>query len=59
MNTMIPVVVVFRCCGFSPGPELSVLLSAPPMWGADNPQVWDQGWQHWAVWMNGVFVLTF
>lgn len=56
---MIPVVVVFRCCGFSPGPELSVLLSAPPMWGADNPQVWDQGWQHWAVWMNGVFVLTF
>jgi len=31
----------------------------PPVWSAGNRQVWDQGWQHWGVWINGVFVPTF
>ncbi|KMO75345.1 hypothetical protein EV589_4006 [Mycobacterium sp. BK558] len=30
-----------------------------PTWAAGNPQVWDQGWQHWGVWLNGVFVPTY
>ncbi|BBX70015.1 hypothetical protein [Mycolicibacterium psychrotolerans] len=30
-----------------------------PVWAAGNPQVWDQGWQHWGVWLNGVFVPTY
>jgi hypothetical protein len=32
---------------------------APPVWAAGNKQVWDAGWQHWGVWMNGVFIPTF
>ncbi|MGV0804729.1 hypothetical protein [Mycolicibacterium setense] len=32
---------------------------ASPAWGAGNPQVWDEGWNHWGVWMNGVFVPTY
>ena len=31
----------------------------PPAWAGGNPQVWDQGWQHWGVWINGVFVPTY
>ncbi|BBX16310.1 hypothetical protein [Mycolicibacterium duvalii] len=30
-----------------------------PVWAAGNPQVWDEGWNHWGVWLNGVFVPTF
>lgn len=30
-----------------------------PMWAQGNPQVWDEGWQHWGVWVNGVFVPTY
>ncbi|MFS0896393.1 hypothetical protein [Mycolicibacterium litorale] len=30
-----------------------------PAWANGNPQVWDQGWQRWGVWLNGVFVPTF
>ncbi len=32
---------------------------APPAWAMGNPQVWDEGWQHWGVWMNGVFIPTY
>ena len=32
---------------------------APPAWAAGNKQVWDAGWQHWGVWVNGVFIPTF
>ncbi len=31
----------------------------PPLWAQGNPQVWDSGWNHWGVWMNGAFVPTF
>lgn len=31
----------------------------PPVWANGNQQVWDQGWNHWGVWVNGVFVPTF
>lgn len=30
-----------------------------PLWAQGNPQVWDEGWQHWGVWVNGVFVPTY
>lgn len=30
-----------------------------PSWADGNKQVWDAGWNHWGVWMNGVFVPTF
>jgi hypothetical protein len=30
-----------------------------PLWGNGQPVVWDQGWQHWGVWLNGAFVPTF
>lgn len=30
-----------------------------PLWAQGQPQVWDQGWQHWGVWMNGVFIPTY
>ncbi|STZ74137.1 Uncharacterised protein [Mycolicibacterium fortuitum] len=43
----------------APPPAWAPPTPAPPTWGAGNPQVWDQGWQHWGVWMNGVFVPTF
>jgi hypothetical protein len=25
-------------------------------WANGNQEVSDQGWQHWGVWINGVFV---
>lgn len=31
----------------------------PPSWAAGNKQGWDDGWQHWGVWINGVFVPTY
>ncbi|MGE0216877.1 hypothetical protein [Mycolicibacterium sp.] len=31
----------------------------PPLWAQGNPQVWDEGWQHWGVWLNGVFIPTY
>lgn len=31
----------------------------PPSWANGSPQVWDEGWQHWGVWMNGVFIPTY
>jgi hypothetical protein len=30
-----------------------------PLWANGSPQVWDAGWQHWGVWLNGVFVPTY
>jgi hypothetical protein len=30
-----------------------------PAWANGQKQVWDQGWQHWGVWMNGVFIPTY
>ena len=30
-----------------------------PSWANGQPQVWDEGWQHWGVWLNGVFVPTY
>lgn len=30
-----------------------------PLWANGNPQVWDAGWQHWGVWVNGVFIPTY
>ncbi|MGE2717549.1 hypothetical protein ACQI4L_26100 [Mycolicibacterium litorale] len=30
-----------------------------PAWANGSPQVWDQGWQRWGVWLNGIFVPTF
>lgn len=30
-----------------------------PSWANGNPQVWDAGWNHWGVWINGVFVPTY
>ena len=30
-----------------------------PLWANGQPQVWDQGWQHWGVWLNGVFIPTY
>lgn len=30
-----------------------------PVWSMGAPQVWDAGWNHWGVWMNGTFVPTF
>jgi hypothetical protein len=32
---------------------------APPVWANGAPQAWDEGWQHWGVWLNGVFVPTY
>ncbi len=32
---------------------------ADPIWAQGNPQVWDSGWNHWGVWINGAFVPTF
>jgi hypothetical protein len=30
-----------------------------PSWANGQPQVWDTGWNHWGVWLNGVFVPTY
>ncbi|WP_137149229.1 hypothetical protein [Mycolicibacterium sp. CR10] len=30
-----------------------------PLWAQGQPQVWDQGWQHWGVWLNGAFIPTY
>jgi hypothetical protein len=30
-----------------------------PLWANGQPQVWDEGWNHWGVWLNGVFVPTY
>ena len=30
-----------------------------PAWAHGSPQVWDNGWNHWGVWMNGVFIPTY
>ena len=30
-----------------------------PSWANGNKQVWDEGWNHWGVWINGVFVPTY
>ena len=30
-----------------------------PVWANGEPQVWDTGWEHWGVWLNGAFVPTF
>ena len=30
-----------------------------PAWAQGNSQVWDSGWNHWGVWINGTFVPTF
>lgn len=30
-----------------------------PVWANGNPQVWDAGWNHWGVWVNGTFIPTF
>ena len=30
-----------------------------PTWANGNKQVWDSGWQHWGIWINGVFVPTY
>lgn len=56
-----PMVAMTIPGGPNPGqpPASAPPAPAPPMWGAGNPQVWDDGWQHWGVWMNGVFVPTF
>lgn len=32
---------------------------ADPAWANGNPQVWDAGWNHWGVWVNGTFIPTF
>ncbi|WP_076197406.1 hypothetical protein [Mycobacterium sp. GA-1841] len=47
--------------GPNPGspPAWAPPTPAQPAWAAGNPQVWDEGWHHWGVWMNGVFVPTF
>ncbi len=56
-----PMVAMTIPGGPNPGPPPSwaPIAPPPPMWGAGNPQVWDEGWHHWGVWMNGVFVPTF
>jgi hypothetical protein len=30
-----------------------------PTWAAGNKQVWDEGWNHWGVWVNNVFIPTY
>ncbi|MCX2713781.1 hypothetical protein [Mycolicibacterium sp. J2] len=30
-----------------------------PVWANGNPQVWDAGWNHWGVWVDGTFIPTF
>ena len=30
-----------------------------PLWANGQPQVWDEGWNHWGVWQNGVFIPTY
>lgn len=30
-----------------------------PLWANGQQQVWDEGWNHWGVWVNGAFVPTF
>jgi hypothetical protein len=30
-----------------------------PLWANGQQQVWDNGWNHWGIWMNGVFVPTY
>lgn len=48
-----------------PGPTVTAPPSwappkpAEPAWSMGNPQVWDAGWNHWGVWVNGTFVPTF
>jgi hypothetical protein len=32
------------------------MVRGSPSWANGNQEVWDQGWQHWGVWINGVFV---
>lgn len=52
-----------------PAPPAGPTVASPPAWAppkpvepawADgNPQVWDAGWNHWGVWVNGTFIPTF
>ena len=30
-----------------------------PIWANGSLQVWDEGWNHWGVWLNGVFIPTY
>ncbi|HZQ31787.1 MAG TPA: hypothetical protein VFB19_08640 [Mycobacterium sp.] len=47
--------------GPSPGspPAWAPPKPVEPSWANGAQEVWDQGWQHWGVWMNGVFVPTY
>ncbi|AFM17685.1 hypothetical protein Mycch_2925 [Mycolicibacterium chubuense NBB4] len=40
-------------------PDWAPAKPVDPSWAADNRQVWDQNFQHWGVWMNGVFIPTY
>lgn len=42
-----------------PATGMGAAGSPPPAWAMGNPQVWDDGWQHWGVWKNGVFIPTY
>ena len=52
-----------------PGPPPGPTVTGPPSWAPPRPaqpvwsngvpQVWDAGWNHWGVWMNGTFIPTF
>jgi hypothetical protein len=42
-----------------PPPAWAPPKPVDPVWANGNPQVWDKGWNHWGVWLNGVFVPTY
>ncbi|WP_276069716.1 hypothetical protein [Mycobacterium yunnanensis] len=42
-----------------PPPPYAPPRPVDPIWADGNPQIWDRGWNHWGVWLNGVFVPTF
>jgi hypothetical protein len=55
------IVVPLPPAGPNPGPPPAWAPPKPvdPLWANGQPVVWDQGWQHWGVWMNGAFIFTF
>ena len=56
-----PMVAPAPPAGPNPGsaPAWAPPKPVEPLWANGAQQVWDEGWNHWGVWMNGVFIPTY
>jgi hypothetical protein len=58
---VMPMVAPAPPAGPNPGsaPAWAPPKPVDPVWANGSKQVWDAGWNHWGVWMNGVFIPTY